>query len=104
MAALEEAGGRLLYIFVFLSALIAGGVHSKYSTLTSCDVDQDGNTLEFLFMTSFGESLNSSGNAVGMMLALDRINANSSILPDYNLTCSSIIDTQVSKPLSHVWV
>ncbi len=47
-------------------------------------------------MTSFSESINTSGNAVGMMIALDKINADSSILVDYNLSYTAIVDTQVS--------
>ena len=54
-------------------------------------------TLEFLYMTSFGEAFNSSGSVLGMMMALERINSNSSVLPGYQLNYNSIVDTQVSK-------
>ncbi len=53
-------------------------------------------SLEFLYMTSFGVSLNSSGSVVGMMMALDKINSNSSLLPDHTFGYTSIADSQVS--------
>ena len=52
-------------------------------------------TLKFLFMTSFGLAFNSSGSVVAMMMALERINANSTILADYTLEYSDIVDSQV---------
>ena len=56
---------------------------------------RDNSTLKFLFMTSFGSAFNSSGSVVGMMMALERINANSTILADYTLEYSDIVDSQV---------
>ena len=61
-----------------------------------CQSVNDSQSLEFLYMTSFGASLNSSGSVVGMMMALDKINRNSSLLPNYTLGYSSIVDSQVS--------
>ena len=52
-------------------------------------------TLEFLFMTSFGAAFNSSGSAVGAMMAVDRINSNDTILPDYQVVFDEVIDTEV---------
>ncbi len=52
-------------------------------------------TLEFLYMTSFGESLNSSGSVIGMLLALEKINSNSSILANYTLDYSNIANSEV---------
>ncbi len=85
---------RLVKFFVLGAVVLS--LHRAQCQGTQCS-DVANNTLEFLFMTSFSESLNTSGNAVGMMIALEKINANSSILPDYNLTYSAIVDTQVSR-------
>lgn len=51
--------------------------------------------IQFLYMTSFGEGFNSSGSAVGMMIAVDRINSNDTILANYTLTHTPVIDSQV---------
>lgn len=46
-------------------------------------------------MTSAGEAFDSSGSAVGMIMAVRDINANSSVLPDYTLTHTRVVDSQV---------
>ena len=56
---------------------------------------RDNSTLKFLFMTSFGSAFNTSGSVVAMMMALERINANSTILADHTLEYSDIVDSQV---------
>ena len=81
-----------LRVLLVLVAIVSCTVNAVPET---CDAPSDNTTLEFLYMTSFGQSLNSSGSVVGMMMALDRINANSSILADYTLDYSAIIDSQV---------
>lgn len=46
-------------------------------------------------MTSAGEAFDSSGSAVGMIMAVRDINANSSVLPNYTLTHTRVVDSQV---------
>lgn len=55
----------------------------------------NGNSLEFLFMASNGSSFNSYSSFVGMEIALERIRANTSLLNNYTLNYSNIIDSQV---------
>lgn len=51
--------------------------------------------LQFLFMASNGSSFNSYSSLVGVDMALERINGNSSLLPNFTLSYSDVVDTQV---------
>ena len=82
---------------MWLLSTFLGAVLSLVGTSNGLDSCEERNgTLDFLFMTSFGGAFNSSGSALGMMMALERINANSTVLPDYKLGYTSIVDSQVS--------
>ena len=89
------SGKHLFLLFLFLICCIS--VTGQLQVGNCTQTRGSTSTLEFLFMTSFGEAFNSSGSAVGMMMALDRINSNTSILAGYNLTYSAIVDSQVKE-------
>ena len=89
------SGKHLFLLFLFLICCIS--VTGQLQVGNCTQTRGSTSTLEFLFMTSFGEAFNSSGSAVGMMMALDRINSNTSILAGYNLTYSAVVDTQVKE-------
>uniref|UniRef100_A0A1X7UH13 G-protein coupled receptors family 3 profile domain-containing protein n=1 Tax=Amphimedon queenslandica TaxID=400682 RepID=A0A1X7UH13_AMPQE len=50
--------------------------------------------LRFLFMASNGSSFNSFSSLLGVDIALERINSNSSILPNFTLSYSNAADSQ----------
>ena len=93
MAVRLYSGKHFFLLFLFLICCVS--VTGQLQVGNCTQPRGSTSTLEFLFMTSFGEAFNSSGSAVGMMMALDRINSNTSILAGYNLTYSSIVDSQV---------
>lgn len=55
----------------------------------------DSNHLFFSLVQSFGREFNASGNIAGIKVALDRINSDSSILPNHTLHYT-LSDSQVS--------
>ena len=52
--------------------------------------------LTFLYITSFGRSLNTSGAIPAAEMALEDINNNTNILPGYNLVYDEVRDSGVS--------
>ena len=75
----------MLFVFFFYFEGFFGDINCYRSN----------NTLEFLYMTSFGAALNSSGSAVGIAMALEKINTNSTMLADYQLEHGNTVDSQV---------
>ena len=65
-----------------------------WQSLAECPQNHKTN-LKFLFMGSSGAAFNTLGSVVGSIIALERINANSSILKNYTLSYSAIEDTKV---------
>ena len=60
-------------------------------------VPQSNQNLTFMFITSFGRfGLNSSGAIPAAEIALDAINADPNLLPDYNLVYDRVRDSEVS--------
>ena len=54
-----------------------------------------GRKLHVLLMTSSSQRFNSSGAEIAVRLALDRVNAETSILPGYTLNIASVRDSKV---------
>lgn len=79
--------------FSLLFFLVAG---SSLAQENCSDAARRDNELQFLFMASGGSAFNDISSVVGVQIALEKINANSSILTNYTLNYSSIVDSKVS--------
>ena len=73
-----------------------GASHSYYKDVyPPVDLSQDlSKHLFFALVQSFGSEFNGSGNIAGVQVALDRVNSNSSILPNHTLHYT-LTDSQV---------
>ena len=78
---------------IFLFCFCVGLWSAPVSANSNCTRNEK--ELQFLYMTSAGEAFDSSGSAVGMIMAVRDINANSSVLRNYTLTHTPVVDSQV---------
>ena len=78
----------------FCLLVFCHSLSGPWQSLAECPQNNKTN-LKFLFMGSSGAAFNSLGSVVGSIIALERINANNSILKDYTLSYSAIEDTKV---------
>lgn len=84
----------LLWFCLLVFCHWSSGQILPWQSLAECPQNNKTN-LKFLFMGSSGVAFNSIGSVVGSMIALERINANNSVLKDYTLSYSAIEDTKV---------
>lgn len=79
---------------MFLSLCVLYSVFLKLYGQEQLNVCPQAN-LSFLFISSSGNSFNSFSSFIGMQIAVERINDDDTILPDYTLGYSTIGDAMV---------
>ena len=84
------------YVMAFLVLLHHAATFVSIASSDKIDSGSgQGRELHVLLMTSSSQRFNSSGAETAVRLALDRVNADASILPGYELQLAGVRDSEV---------
>ena len=86
---------RLIVKFCAMLLLTAGATSSSDNADSMGSGEETQHQLHVLLMASSTSSFNSSGAEGAVRLAMDRVNANSTVLPGYSLELAAVRYTEV---------